>query len=53
MGVVSLLIAFAFGDMHAATGSIAGYLLLTIHVILGYPLLAALVTRLAVLFQEA
>lgn len=42
-----------FGDIHAAPGSIAGYLLLTTHVILGYVLLGALVTRLAVLFQEA
>ena len=42
-----------FGDMYAAPGSIMGHLLLTLHVILGYVLLGALVTRLAILFQES
>jgi len=39
-----------FGDMHANCRSFLGHLLLTIQVILGYVLLGALVTRLAVLF---
>ena len=39
-----------FGDMHANCRSLLGHLLLTIQVILGYVLLGALVTRLAVLF---
>ncbi len=39
-----------FGDMHANCRSFLGYLLLTIQVILGYVLLGAMVTRLAVLF---
>ena len=42
-----------FGDMYAAPGSMAGHLLLTLHVILGHVLLGALVTRLSVLFQES
>ncbi len=39
-----------FGDMYANAQSIWGHLLLTVQVILGYVLLAALVTRFAVLF---
>jgi len=39
-----------FGDMHANCQSFLGHLLLTIQVILGYVLLGAMVTRLAVLF---
>lgn len=39
-----------FGDMYAETGSLWGHLLLTVQVLLGYCLLAALVTRLAILF---
>jgi len=39
-----------FGDMFAHDESLLGHLLLTIQVILGYVLLGALVTRLAVLF---
>ncbi|UCE50666.1 MAG: two pore domain potassium channel family protein, partial [Phycisphaerales bacterium] len=39
-----------FGDMYANAQSIWGHILLTIQVILGYVLLAALVTRFAVLF---
>lgn len=39
-----------FGDMHADATSIWGHVLLTFQVILGYVLLAALVTRFAVLF---
>lgn len=41
-----------FGDMHANCRSFLGHLLLTIQVILGYVLLGALVTRLAVLFTS-
>ena len=40
-----------FGDMYAAPGSLAGHLVLAVQVLLGYILLAALVTRFAVLFQ--
>ncbi len=40
-----------FGDMYANKGSIAGHVILAIQVILGYVLLAALVTRFAVLFM--
>jgi hypothetical protein len=40
-----------FGDMYAAR-SIPAYFLLTIQVLLGYALLAALVTRLAILFTS-
>jgi len=39
-----------FGDMHANSQSFWGHLLLTIQVLLGYILLAALVTRFAILF---
>lgn len=42
-----------FGDMYAATRSLAGHLLLTFQVLLGYCLLAALVTRLAILFTAS
>ncbi len=41
-----------FGDMHANCRSFLGHLLLTIQVILGYVLLGAMVTRLAVLFTS-
>ncbi len=41
-----------FGDMHANCRSFVGHLLPTIQVILGYVLLGALVTRLAVLFTS-
>ncbi|MBW1855656.1 MAG: pentapeptide repeat-containing protein [Deltaproteobacteria bacterium] len=41
-----------FGDMFAHDESVLGHLLLTIQVILGYVLLGALVTRLAVLFTS-
>ena len=41
-----------FGDMHANCRSFLGHLLLTIQVIMGYVLLGALVTRLAVLFTS-
>ena len=50
---VVTMTTLGFGDMYAAPGSIAGHLLLTAHVILGYVLLGALVTRLAILFQES
>ncbi len=39
-----------FGDIYAYPSSLAGHLLLTLQVLLGYVLLAALVTRFAVLF---
>ena len=39
-----------FGDMHANPGSYWGHILLSLQVLIGYVLLAALVTRLAVLF---
>ncbi len=39
-----------FGDMYAAPGSIAGYFLLMLQVLLGYVLLGALITRLSILF---
>jgi hypothetical protein len=42
-----------FGDMHANCKSFFGHLLLTLQVILGYVLLGALVTRLAVLFTAS
>jgi len=42
-----------FGDMHAQPGNPYGYLLLMFHVVLGYLLLGALVTRLAILFTSA
>jgi len=41
-----------FGDMHAAPDSWGGHILLTVQVFLGYVLLAALVTRLAILFTS-
>ena len=40
-----------FGDMHANSQSFWGHLLLTLQVLLGYVLLAALVTRFAVMFM--
>lgn len=49
---VVTMTTLGFGDMHAAKGSIAGYFLLMLQVILGYVILGALVTRLAVLFRE-
>lgn len=39
-----------FGDMHANPGSYWGHILLSLQVLIGYVLLAAMVTRLAVLF---
>ena len=39
-----------FGDMHANAHSVWGHVLLTVQVLLGYALLGALITRLAVLF---
>jgi len=41
-----------FGDMFAYDESVLGHLLLTVQVILGYVLLGALITRLAVLFTS-
>jgi uncharacterized protein YjbI with pentapeptide repeats len=39
-----------FGDLYASENSILGHMLLTVQVLIGYILLAALVTRFAVLF---
>ncbi|MFA5423947.1 MAG: pentapeptide repeat-containing protein [Phycisphaerae bacterium] len=47
---VVTMTTLGFGDMYAQKQSIAGHLLLTFQVILGYVLLGALVTRFAVLF---
>ncbi len=41
-----------FGDLNAHPGSIPGYTLVMLHVICGYVLLGALITRLATLFQS-
>ena len=41
-----------FGDIHAAPGSSLGHVLLTGQVLMGYLLLGALISRLAVLFQS-
>ncbi len=41
-----------FGDLHAATTSIIGHILLIIQVLIGYLLLGALITRLAIMFSE-
>ena len=40
-----------FGDMYANPESAVGHVLLTVQVLLGYVLLGALITRLAILFQ--
>ncbi|MFH1731352.1 MAG: pentapeptide repeat-containing protein, partial [Planctomycetota bacterium] len=40
-----------FGDLHAHARSLAGHVLLTLQVLMGYLLLGALVTRFAVLFE--
>jgi hypothetical protein len=59
---VVTMTTLGFGDMHAATvfspwhlavGSVAGHVLLTLQVLLGYVLLGALVTRFAIMFQES
>lgn len=47
---VVTMTTLGFGDMHADPESKAGHLLLLIQVLIGYLLLAVLVTRLAVLF---
>jgi len=52
---VVTMTTLGFGDVVAGTNGIAGvigHILLTIQVLLGYVMLAALVSRLAVLFQE-
>lgn len=41
-----------FGDLHAAVSSVAGHILLIIQVLIGYLLLGALITRLAIMFNE-
>ncbi|MCK4283188.1 MAG: pentapeptide repeat-containing protein [Candidatus Brocadiae bacterium] len=40
-----------FGDMHAHPDSLAGHILLSLEVLLGYVLLGALITRFAIMFQ--
>lgn len=50
---VVTMTTLGFGDMYAAAHSIPGYVLLMLHVVLGYVLLAALVTRVAILFTSA
>jgi hypothetical protein len=50
---VVTMTTLGFGDMHAASGNIPGYVLLTLHVFLGYILLGSLITRFAIMFQEA
>ncbi len=47
---VVTMTTLGFGDMYARKGSWLGHVLLTVQVILGYVLLAALVTRFAILF---
>lgn len=49
---VVTMTTLGFGDMHAMPGSLIGYLVLSIQVILGYVLLGALITRLAILFTS-
>ncbi len=49
---VVTMTTLGFGDVVAQPMSIMGHILLTIQVLLGYIMLAALVSRLAVLFQE-
>lgn len=39
-----------FGDLHAASSSVLGHVLLIIQVLIGYLLLGALITRLAIMF---
>jgi len=48
---VVTMTTLGFGDIHASRGSALGQSLLMVQVILGYVLLGALVSRLAVLFQ--
>jgi len=47
---VVTMTTLGFGDMYANAHSVAGHILLSLQVILGYVLLGALVTRFAVLF---
>ena len=49
---VVTMTTLGFGDMHAHCQSFWGHFLLTVQVILGYVLLAALVTRIGVLFTS-
>ena len=48
---VVTMTTLGFGDMYAMPDSKWGHILLIIHVILGYVLLGALVTRFAILFS--
>jgi hypothetical protein len=49
---VVTMTTLGFGDMHANCQSLLGHILLTVQVLLGYVLLGALVTRLAILFSS-
>ncbi len=49
---VVTMTTLGFGDIHAHPASALGHLLLTVQVLLGYFLLGALITRLAILFQS-
>ena len=49
---VVTMTTLGFGDMHAKADSIAGHIILSIHVITGYVLLGALITRLGILFTQ-
>lgn len=49
---VVTMTTLGFGDMHAMPGSLIGYLVLSIQVIIGYVLLGALITRLSILFTS-
>jgi uncharacterized protein YjbI with pentapeptide repeats len=50
---VVTMTTLGFGDIYANPRGIAGHVALSLQVLTGYVLLAALVTRLAVLFQES
>ncbi len=50
---VVTMTTLGFGDMYAHPDSICGHTLLTIQVLLGYFLLGALVSRLAIMFTSA
>jgi hypothetical protein len=48
---VVTMTTLGFGDMHAADGSYWGYFCLSLHVIIGYVILGALIVRLGTLFS--
>jgi hypothetical protein len=47
---IETMTTLGFGDMYANPHSVAGYVILSIQVLMGYVLLGVLVTRFAVLF---